>query len=194
MATQEALLRPASARPAPGLILALTVAAFVNHLNVIAWNPFLPFIAEARGVGVALLGQLPALLLVLSALLGLVVGPLADSYGYRPTMVLCLLAVALSSLATGLSTALPLLVLAALLGSVGRAAIMPVAQAVAGTVFLDDAARRRAVNRIQNGGPLAATFGIPLLTMIAGAVQWRGGFRPGKGLSSWSLCWPSASL
>jgi MFS family permease len=97
MATQEALLRLASARPAPGLILALTVAAFVNHLNVIAWNPFLPFIAEAHGIGVALLGQLPALLLVLSALLGLVIGPLADSYGYRPTMVLCLLAVALSS-------------------------------------------------------------------------------------------------
>jgi hypothetical protein len=81
----------------------------------------------------------------------------ADSYGYRPTMVLCLLAVAMSSLATGLSTMLSVLVLAALLGAVGRAAIMPVAQAVATAVFLDDSARRRAVSRIQNGGPLADT-------------------------------------
>jgi DHA1 family inner membrane transport protein len=176
MAAQEGMVRPGSARAAPGLIPVLTVAAFVNHLNVIAWNPFLPFIAEAHWVGVALLGQLPALMLVLSALLGLVIGPLADSYGYRPAMVVCLLAVAISSLATGLSTELPLLVLAALLGAVGRAAIMPVAQAVAAAVHIDDATRRRAVSRIQNGGPLAATFGIPLLTLVAGAVQWRGAF------------------
>ena len=95
MAAQEGIVRPVWA--AAGLVPALTVAAFVNHLNVIAWNPFLPFIAEAHGIGIAILGQLPALLLVLSAVLGLVIGPLADSYSYRPTMVLSLLAVAASS-------------------------------------------------------------------------------------------------
>jgi predicted MFS family arabinose efflux permease len=183
MIAREEIVRPKPALVAAGLIPTLTVAAFVNHLNLIAWNPFLPFIAEAYGIGVPILGQLPALLLVVSGLLGLVIGPLADSYGYRPTMVLCLLAVAMSSLATGLSTILPLLVLAALLGAVGRAAIMPVAQAVAAAVFLDDSARRRAVSRIQNGGPLAATFGIPLLTLIAGVVQWRGAFLVVSGLA-----------
>jgi MFS family permease len=95
MAAREGIVRPVWA--AAGLVPTLTVAAFVNHLNVIAWNPFLPFIAEAHGIGIAILGQLPALLLVLSAVLGLVIGPLADSYGYRPTMVLSLLAVAASS-------------------------------------------------------------------------------------------------
>jgi predicted MFS family arabinose efflux permease len=74
-------------------------------------------------------------------------------------------------------------VLAALLGAVGRAAIMPIAQAVAAAVFVDDSARRRAVSRIQNGGPLAATFGIPLLTLIAGLVQWRGAFVLVSGLA-----------
>ena len=138
MAAQEGIVRPVWA--ATGLVPALTVAAFVNHLNVIAWNPFLPFIAEAHGIGIAILWELPAFLLVLSAVLGLVIGPIADSYGYRPTMVLSLLAVAASSLATGLSTMLPLLILAALLGAIGRAAIMPVAQAVAAAVFPDDSA------------------------------------------------------
>ena len=95
MAAREGIVRPVWA--AAGLVPTLTVAAFVNHLNVIAWNPFLPFIAEAHGIEIAILGQLPALLLVLSAVLGLVIGPLADSYGYRPTMVLSLLAVAASS-------------------------------------------------------------------------------------------------
>ena len=95
MAAREGIVRPVWA--AAGLVPTLTVAAFVNHLNVIACNPFLPFIAEAHGIGIAILGQLPALLLVLSAVPGLVIGPLADSYGYRPTMVLSLLAVAASS-------------------------------------------------------------------------------------------------
>jgi predicted MFS family arabinose efflux permease len=125
---------------------------------------------------VALLGQIPALIMLLSTFLGLVIGPLADRYGYRRTLLVCLLAVVMSSMATGLAAKLPVLVLAALLGAVGRAAVMPVAQAIVVASFVKDAARRRAVSRIQSGGPLAATLGIPLLTAIAVALQWRGAF------------------
>jgi predicted MFS family arabinose efflux permease len=162
--------------PARALVLTLTLATFVNHLNVVAWNPFLPFIAAAHGVPVALLGQIPALIMLLSTFLGLVIGPLADRYGYRRTLLVCLLAVVMSSMATGLAAKLPVLVLAALLGAVGRAAVMPVAQAIVAASFVKDAARRRAVSRIQSGGPLAATLGIPLLTAIAVALEWRGAF------------------
>ena len=55
---------------ARGFLPTLALATFVNHLNVVAWNPFLPFIAEAHGITVAILGQLPALMLLLSAVLG----------------------------------------------------------------------------------------------------------------------------
>ena len=176
-------MRSRAAPVAPGLIAILTLTTFTNHLNVVAWNPFLPFIADAHGISVELLGQVPALMLLLSALLGLLIGPLADRYGYRLTLLACLLAVATGSLATGLSTKLPLLVLAGVLGAVGRAAIMPVAQALASVKFLDETARRRAVSRIQNGGPLAATLGIPFLTVIAGAFGWRGAFVVLSGLT-----------
>jgi predicted MFS family arabinose efflux permease len=169
-------MRADAAPAAKRLVPMLTLAAFVNHLNLIAWNPFLPSIAEAHGVTVALLGQVPALMLLLSAFLGLVIGPLADRYGYPRALLSCLLAVVASSLATGLATTLPVLVLAGVVGAVGRAGIMPVAQAVAATFFVDDMGRRRAISRIQNGGPLAATLGVPLLTTIAMAVQWRGAF------------------
>jgi predicted MFS family arabinose efflux permease len=161
---------------ARGLVSTLTLATFVNHLNVIAWNPFLPFIAQAHGLAIALLGQVPALMMLVSTFLGLVIGPLADRYGHRRTLLVCLLAVVTSSLATGLAVELPVLVLAALLGAVGRAAIMPVAQAIVAASFVDETARRRAVSRIQSGGPLAATLGIPLLTAIAAALQWRSAF------------------
>jgi predicted MFS family arabinose efflux permease len=161
----------------------LTLATFVNHLNVIAWNPFLPFIAAELRVTVALLGQVPALMMLLATSLGLVIGPLADYYGYRRTLFLCLLAVVTSSLATGLATTLPLLVFAALVGAVGRAAIMPVAQAVVARSFADETARRRAVSRTQSGGPLAATVGIPVLTASAAVLQWRGAFVVLSGLA-----------
>ena len=115
------------------LVPTLTLATFVNHLNVIAWNPFLPFMAAELGVTVALLGQVPALMMLLATSLGLVIGPLADHYGYRRTLLLCLLAVVTSSLVTGLVATLPLLVLAALVGAVGRAAIMPVRPAPSST-------------------------------------------------------------
>jgi predicted MFS family arabinose efflux permease len=168
---------------------------FVNHLNVIAWNPFLPFIAAELGVTVALLGQVPALMMLLSTSLGLVIGPLADHSGYRRMMLVCLLAVVTSSLATGLAATLPLLVVAALVGAVGRAAIMPVAQAIVATTFGDEAARRRAVSRTQSGGPLAATVGVPLLTASAAVLHWRGAFvvLSGLALATAFLLWRGPS-
>jgi predicted MFS family arabinose efflux permease len=166
-----------------GLVATLTLATFVNHLNVIAWNPFLPFIAAEIGVTVALLGQVAGLMMLLATALGLVIGPLTDYYGYRRSVLIGLLAVVTSSLATGLAATLPILVLAALVGAVGRAAIIPVAQAIVARSFVHDTARRRAVSRTQSGGPLAATVGIPLLTASAAAWQWRGAFLLLSGLA-----------
>jgi len=100
----------------------------------------------------------------------------ADRSGYRRTLLLCLLAVVASSLSTGLAGTLSVLILAALFGAIGRAAVMPVAQATAANLFAEDTERRRAISRIKSGAPLAATLGIPLLTTIAIALQWRGAF------------------
>ena len=162
--------------PARGLVPTLALSTFVNHLNVVAWIPFLPFIAKAQGVSVSLLGQIPASMLLLSALLGLGIGPLADRYGYRRTLLVCLVAVAASSLTTGSSTTIMTLFLAALLGAMGRAAVMPVAQATATASFVEVTRRRRAISRIQSGAPLAVTLGVPLLTTIAIVLGWRGAF------------------
>lgn len=173
-----------TARPIPrGLVPTLALATFVNHLYLIAWNPFLPFIAEAQGVTVSVLGQIPAFMLLVSTFLGLVAGPLADSYGYRRALLVCLFAVVIGSLLTGLATALPVLFLAALFGSIARAAVMPVAQAIAAAYFAQDSARRRAVSRVQSGGPLAATLGVPCLTVIAAVLQWRAAFLAVSGLA-----------
>ena len=96
--TTGQIVSPGARLPARGLIPTLALSTFVNHLNVIAWIPLLPFIAKAQGVSVSLLGQIPASMLLLSALLGLLIGPMADHYGYRRTLLVCLVAVAAAAL------------------------------------------------------------------------------------------------
>src|SRR5262245_21413952 len=71
-------------------VLALPLAAFVSSLGTFAVGPFLPAMAADLGIGVALLGQVPALAALASAGLGLAVGPLADRVGHRRCLLLAL--------------------------------------------------------------------------------------------------------
>ena len=133
----------ASLSSARWLVPSLTLAVFVNAVSGYALMPFLPTVADELGVSVALLGQVPASML-LAALLGLVIGPLADRYGYRRTLLLGLLAVLASSLGTGLAPTFLLLLLVTVVGAIGRATVLPVAQAIVATQYTEDTVRRAA--------------------------------------------------
>lgn len=154
------------------LVPVLALAAFVNMTGALALGPFLPVIADELETNVGVLGQVPALAMLLAAALGFVVGPLADRYGYRRTLVTSVLVVGFSAVGTALApTFLPLLA-AGLLGALGRAAVVPTAQAVAGTHFRDDR-RRRAISWIMTGHSASALLGVPLLTVVAAFAGWR---------------------
>src|SRR5215208_4146998 len=84
-----------------GLVAALVVATFVNFLGSLALGPFLPQVAHDLGTTVALVGQVPALVTMLAALFGLIIGPLADHYGYGRTLRVGVLAATVSTLAIG---------------------------------------------------------------------------------------------
>src|SRR5215212_10873238 len=62
---------------------ALCLGMFVAMLTFVAPAPFFPAMARDLDVGVPLLGQVVAAMLLMSAAIGLVAGPLADSYGHR---------------------------------------------------------------------------------------------------------------
>src|SRR5258706_16187523 len=80
------------------MLLAACPAAFLATLSALALSPFLPTIAEELHTSVALLGQIPAVMMLLAAALGLVVGPLADCLGRRQVLLAGGLAVAPSNL------------------------------------------------------------------------------------------------
>ncbi len=106
-----------------GATLALLLATFVAMLGAVAMSPFLPAMAAELGTSVALLGQVSSLTMLLAAGLGLVIGPLADGYGHRRTLLVGLLTVVASALGTGLAPTYTLLLLvAAWISPVRRAA------------------------------------------------------------------------
>src|SRR5262245_17061275 len=106
------------------LVLAsLAVAALCSMLGAYALSPFLPLIALDLDSPVGLLGQSMALLNVLAAALGLVVGSVADRVGPRRLLPLGLAAVAASALAASLAPSLTVLLAAAVVGALGRGSI-----------------------------------------------------------------------
>ena len=86
------------ARGTGRLLATACIAALVGYASSIAMSPFLIPIATELHVTVALLGQIPAVATAAAAALGLVVGPLADHFGHRRTMLVGLLALVAAEL------------------------------------------------------------------------------------------------
>ena len=156
-------------------LFAVCVAPFVTQLATFALSPFLPFVAADLGTTVAVLGQIPALAFFAAAVLGLVVGPLADQFGHRRTLLVGVAASSVGAILTALAPNLLILVPVALVGAGGRSIGLPVAQAVVGTRYAG-AALRRGLGLIQATGTLAPIVGIPLVTAIGAVAGWRSAF------------------
>src|SRR4051794_37868096 len=82
---------------------ALCLGSFVASLTYLAPSPLFADMAQDLGVGVPLLGQVVTGMLILSAPLALVTGPLADRHGHRPLILIGLLAATICLLTFGLA-------------------------------------------------------------------------------------------
>ena len=129
--------------------------------------------ARDLGVGVPLLGQVVAAMLLVSAAIGLVAGPLADRYGHRRVILLGLVWAAICLLLFGLARNFAVLLAGALAGGLANAAVLGPSLAVAGTYFAGD--RRRAGR--WGGRPPAwrarRSWACRLLTAVATVTGWR---------------------
>lgn len=153
-------------------LFALCSGVFLAMLTFFAPPPFFPLMAEDLGVSVPLLGQVVAAMLLLSAAFGLVSGPLADVYGCRRFIVLGLVIAAGCLMVFGLAPTFAVLLVAAVAGGVGDAAVFGPSYALAGTHF-SGAAARRALGWITAGMACAAIVGVPVLTAIGGQTRWQ---------------------
>src|SRR4051794_13717014 len=147
---------------------------FVALLTFVAPAPFFPALARDLNVGVPLLGQVVAAMLLVSAAIGLVAGPLADSYGHRRLILLGLVSAAICLFTFGLAPTFAVLLIGALAGGLGNAAVLGPSLAVAGTYFAG-AEARRALGWATACMAGSAIVGVPVPTALASLSRWRGG-------------------
>ena len=157
------------------VLAVLCLASFLAVVNFAAASPFFPQIARDLDTTVPLLGQVTTALTLLSAVLGLGIGPLADRFGYRRLIVGGVAAVAANLLGTGLAPGYQALLMLAIVGGLGDAVLFGLPLAIAGTHFTGPA-RHRAVSWISAALPAGTVIGVPLLTAVGGITGWRGVF------------------
>jgi MFS transporter, DHA1 family, inner membrane transport protein len=166
---------------------ALGIAAFISTLPTVAPAPFFPVIARDLGVGVPLVGQVATAMLLLSAMLGFFVGPLADRYGHRRVIVIGLVASAACLITFGLAPVFLVLLVASLFGGLAAAAGPGQAIALASTHFAGSGARR-AIGWVIAAQAGTAIVGAPLLAAIGDWSSWRVAF-VGSGLAAAAMIW-----
>jgi predicted MFS family arabinose efflux permease len=154
------------------LIAALCTASFLAALNFFAITPFYSEIAGDLDASVPLLGQVATLMILISALLGMAVGPLADRYGYRRLLTLGVLAVGVTLAGTGLAPSYPALLLVSVSGGLADALVFGLPLALAGVRF-HGAEQRRVMSWTIGSLSAAPIVGVPALTTIGGLASWR---------------------
>ncbi len=182
-AAPSSTLKPSRGTAAPepltrlntGLLAPLTLTSFVGLLNGFALGPFLPAISADIGTSVPVLGQVATATFLITAIGGLVVGPLADRLGHRRMILAGLVTTLLSAAGTALAPGFGVLLITRMIGGIGGSVSSGVPLAVAGSRFAGDA-RRRALSIITATVAAGAVVGAPLLTSIGAALSWRAAF------------------
>jgi MFS transporter, DHA1 family, inner membrane transport protein len=156
-------------------LIALGFGTFVAALVFIIPPIFFPQMARELQVSVPLLGQILSVMLGLSVVLGLVIGPLSDRSGYRLLILIGLIAAAVCLLVFGLAPVFLLLLIASAAGAVTDAGVLGSSFAIAGTAFTGTAARR-AIGWTSAAQAGSAIVAVPLLAAIGTVAGWRVAF------------------
>ena len=154
------------------LLLALCLASFLAALNFFVLSPFYPAMARDLDTTVPLLGQATTLMILISASLGLVVGPLADRYGYRRLLVVGVIAVSAALIGEGLAPSYPILLCLTVFGGLADALLFGLPLAIAGTRFHGDQ-QRKAMSWTIASLSAAPIVGIPIVTSFGAVTGWR---------------------
>lgn len=164
------------------LLVPLCLTGFVGYLNLFGLTPFVAGIADDLGISVALVGAAVTAAWLVSAVAGLVIGPVASLYGPRRTLVFGLLCIAVSAAGTGVASHATVLIVTRVVGGFGASIAAGVTLAVAADHFAGDE-RRRALSVVSAAMAIAVMAGLLMLTTISEFAGWRGSLIALGGLS-----------
>jgi predicted MFS family arabinose efflux permease len=157
------------------VLVIICLAMFTSGMNAIGLQPFLVDIGGDLSSSVPAVGQAVTVTLVMSALSGLIIGPVADHFGHRRLMIGGALILAVSAAGTALAPAYLPFMGARLFGGVSLALLNGLSLAIAGSYFAGEA-RRRALSITVGAMSGTAILGVPLLSWIGDFSSWRWAF------------------
>ncbi|RIK42807.1 MAG: hypothetical protein DCC58_10515 [Chloroflexi bacterium] len=150
--------------------LALTV--FVTTSNGASLGAFLPQLAADLDTSVPVLGQISTAVFIVSAVVSLFTGPLADHYGKRRMIAYGMALLAVSTFGTALAPSYGWFLLGRLFSAFSAGFIVGNTLALTSTLYAGDD-RRRALSWVTAGTASAPIAGVPLLALLASVSSWR---------------------
>lgn len=135
--------------------------------------PLLPDLAHSLAATPAEIGRALAAYGVGVVAAALVLGPRLDRVPRRTALTAGTLALAVSSAVSALAPSWELLAGAQVVAGIGAGIVLPATYAFAAELVAPDAAAR-ATGRVLLGWSIALVAGVPLATVLADAVGWRG--------------------
>jgi len=161
-----------TSKPDNRILLVLCLCLIMGVLNFLALTPFYPEVSSDLDVSISLLGQVVTFMILLSAILGLAIGPIVDRCGYRRPLTLGICCVAINVIGTGLAPSFPWLIGISLVGGLADALAFGIPFAIAGIMFTPDQ-RKGALSWLIGSMSVGGIVGIPLLTILGSATSWR---------------------
>ena len=144
----------------------------ITHLSLV--SPALPDLAEALGVSISVVGWVQGSAAFPGIFLAIFVGYLADRFGGRRVILVCVTIFTIFGSAGFLATSFPMLLGLRMLQGVGTSGIVGVAVTLIGELFEDDRERLRVL-----GTNLALMYLTQLVVpVLSGIVAVGGAFRP----------------
>ncbi|MEZ4532315.1 MAG: MFS transporter [Thermomicrobiales bacterium] len=154
------------------ILYLLCLCLIMGVLNFLAMTPFYPEVSSDLGVSISLLGQVVTFMVLLSAVLGLAIGPIVDRCGYRLPLTIGVCCVAINVTGAGLAPSFPWLLSISLVGGLADALTFGIPFAIVGVIFSPDD-RKRALSWLVGSMSVGGIIGIPLLTVLGSATSWR---------------------
>ncbi len=163
-------------------LLLFAAIVFMGRAASLMLGPLLVALADDFGTSIAVAGQLAAATFITWGITAPLVGPVSDTYGRRPVLLIGLLLMALGVLGSGIAWSYGSLLALRLITGIGSAMILPTIMAALAD-NLPPEKLGRAVGFITSSSWVGVALGVPAIALLGYIGGWRLPFYVTGGLS-----------
>ena len=171
-------------------LLSFAAAAFMVRAVMLMLGPLLVALADDFGTSIAVSGQLAAATFVTLGITAPLVGPISDTYGRRPVLLIGVLLMALGVLGSGAAWSYGSLMATRLITGVGSAMLPPTIMAALADNLPPEKVGK-AVGFITASSWVGLALGVPAIALLGYIGGWRLPFyiTGGLSLALWVMLW-----